>query len=197
VDAAAFLEEPRLPIREMKIPAKIQRRARKIKIFLMDVDGTLTPGTVCLQGFADGSVYEMKVFDAHDGAGLKLASIMGIRTGVITGRDSPAMARRAREIAMEFVIQGQPKKLEAYKGILAQAGVTDDEVAYLGDDLPDLPLLERVGLAVAVADAVPEVRQAAHYVTRVPGGRGAAREVVELILKSQKRWKEAIPQALA
>jgi 3-deoxy-D-manno-octulosonate 8-phosphate phosphatase (KDO 8-P phosphatase) len=137
------------------------------------------------------------VFDAHDGAGLKLASIMGIRTGVITGRDSPAMARRAREIAMEFVIQGQPKKLEAYKGILAQAGVTDDEVAYLGDDLPDLPLLERVGLAVAVADAVPEVRQAAHYVTRVPGGRGAAREVVELILKSQKRWKEAIPQALA
>ena len=186
-----------MPIREPKIPAEIERRARKIKVFLMDVDGTLTPRVVCLQGFPDGNVYEMKVFDAHDGAGLKLASIMGIRTGVITGRDSPAMTRRAREMSMEFVIQGQPKKLEAYKGILARAGVTDEEVAYLGDDLPDLPVLERVGLAVAVADAAREIRQAAHYITKFPGGRGAAREVVELILKSQKRWDEAIPQALA
>jgi len=95
------------------------------------------------------------------------------------------------------VIQGQARKLEAYKGILTRAGVSDEEVAYLGDDLPDLPLLERAGLAVAVGDAVVEVKRAAHYVTKAAGGRGAAREVVELILKSQGRWKEAIPRALA
>jgi 3-deoxy-D-manno-octulosonate 8-phosphate phosphatase (KDO 8-P phosphatase) len=186
-----------MPIREIKFPAKVMRRARKIRVFLMDVDGTLTRGVVCLVSFPDGSVGEMKVFDAHDGAGIKLASIMGIRTGLITGRDSTATTRRAREMAVEFVLQGQAKKLEAYKGILARAGVTDDEVAYLGDDLPDIPLLERAGLAVAVADAVPEVKRAAHYVTTVAGGCGAAREVVELILKSQGRWKSAIPKALA
>lgn len=186
-----------MPIRDLKFPADVMRRARKVRVFLMDVDGTLTPGTVCLQAFPDGSVAELKVFDAHDGAGIKLASIMGIRTGVITGRNTPAVAQRARETAMEFVIQGQPKKLEAYKGILVRAGVTDEEVAYLGDDLPDLPLLERAGLAVAVGDAVVEVKRAAHYITRAPGGRGAAREVVELILKAQRRWKDSVPRALA
>lgn len=137
------------------------------------------------------------MFHAHDGAGIKLASIMGIRTGLITGRDSPATARRARESSMEFVIQGQPKKLESYKAILTRAGVTDEEVAYVGDDLPDLPILQRVGLGVAVANAVVEVKRAARYVTVAKGGEGAIREVVELILKAQGRWKKAIPQALA
>ena len=189
-------KEP-MPIREIKFPVKVMRRARKIRVLLMDVDGTMTPGTVCLQSFPDGSVAEMKVFNAHDGAGIKLASIMGLRTGFITGRDSTANARRARESSMEFVIQGQPKKLEAYKSVLARAGVTDEEVAYVGDDLPDLPLLERVGLAVAVGDAVVEVKRAAHYITTVAGGHGAIREVVELILKAQGKWKKAIPQAIA
>ncbi len=184
-------------IREIKFPPKVLRRARNIRVLLMDVDGTLTPGYVCLQTFPDSSVAEMKMFNAHDGAGVKLASIMGLRTGLITGRDSPATARRAREMAMEFIIQGQPKKLEAYKAILTRAGVTDDEVAYIGDDLPDLPLLGRAGLAVAVADAVVEVKRAAHYITTVRGGEGAAREVVELILKAQGKWKKAIPQAIA
>jgi 3-deoxy-D-manno-octulosonate 8-phosphate phosphatase (KDO 8-P phosphatase) len=184
-------------VREIKFPAKVVRRARKIRVLLMDVDGTMTPRVVCLQAFPDGSVAEMKVFNAHDGAGIKLAGIMGIRTGLITGRDSPATSRRAREASMEFVVQGQAKKLEAYKGILVRAGVTDEEVAYVGDDLPDLPLLARAGLAVAVGDAVPEVKRAAHYVTMARGGDGAIREVVELILKSQGKWKQAIPQALA
>ena len=98
---------------------------------------------------------------------------------------------------MEFVIQGQAKKLDAYKAILIRAGVTDEEVAYVGDDLPDLPLLGRAGLAVAVANAVFEVKRAAHYVTLARGGDGAIREVVELILKAQGRWKKAIPQAIA
>lgn len=167
-----------MPIREIKFPAPVLRRAKPIKVLLMDVDGTMTPGYVCLQTFPDGSVAEMKMFHAHDGAGIKLASIMGIRTGLITGRDSPATARRARESSMEFVIQGQPKKLESYKAILTRAGVTDEEVAYVGDDLPDLPILQRVGLGVAVANAVVEVKRAARYVTVAKGGEGAIREVV-------------------
>lgn len=186
-----------MPIRELKFPVAAMRRARKIRVLLMDVDGTMTPGVVCLQSFPDGSVAEMKVFNAHDGAGIKLASIMGIRTGLITGRNSPATARRAREASMEFVIQGQARKLEAYKAILTRAGVADEEVAYVGDDLPDLPLLERAGLAVAVADAAYEVKRVAHYITVAKGGEGAIREVVELILKSQDRWKKAVPQAIA
>jgi 3-deoxy-D-manno-octulosonate 8-phosphate phosphatase (KDO 8-P phosphatase) len=143
--------------RELKFPPGVMRRAKKIRVLLMDVDGTMTPGYVCLQTFPDGSVAEMKMFNAHDGAGIKLAGIMGIRTGVITGRNSPATAQRAREAGIEFVAQGQPRKVEAYEDILARAGVTDQEVAYVGDDLPDLPLLQRVGLAVAVGDAVVEV----------------------------------------
>ena len=184
-------------VREVTFSAKVMRRARKIRLLLMDVDGTITPRVVCLQAFPDGRIGELKVFDAHDGAGIKLAGIMGIRSGLITGRDSPATARRAKEMGVEFVFQGKPKKLESYQTILASAGVTDEEVAYIGDDLPDLPLLERAGLAVAVADAAVEVKRAAHYITTVPGGRGAAREVVELILKSQGKWKKAIPQAIA
>jgi 3-deoxy-D-manno-octulosonate 8-phosphate phosphatase (KDO 8-P phosphatase) len=186
-----------MPIREIKFPAAALRRARPIRVLLTDVDGTLTNGDVCLQGFPDGSVVEMKVFNAHDGAGLKLASLMGLRTGLITGRDSIATTRRARECSMEFVIQGQAKKLESYKAVLTRAGVADEEVAYVGDDLPDLPLLKRAGLAIAVANAVVEVRRAAHYVTTVPGGAGAVREAVELILKAQGKWAKAVPMAIA
>ncbi len=184
-------------IREIRFPSQVVRRAKSIRVLLMDVDGTMTPRYVCLQSFPDGSVAEMKMFNAHDGAGVKLAGIMGIRTGLITGRSSPATARRARESSMEFVMQGQPKKLEAYKAILTRAGVTDEQVAYIGDDLPDLPLLERAGLAVAVADAVVEAKRAAHYITTAAGGQGAVREVVELILKSQNLWKKALPMAIA
>jgi len=184
-------------IRDIRFPPKVLRRAKSIRLLLMDVDGTMTPGYVCLQSFPDGSVCEMKMFNAHDGAGIKLASIMGIRTGLITGRESPATARRAREASMEFVVQGQAKKLDAYKAILIRAGVSDHEVAYVGDDLPDIPILERAGLAVAVADARVETRRAAHYTTVARGGEGAIREVVELILKAQGKWNKAIPQAIA
>ncbi len=122
---------------------------------------------------------------------------MGLRMGLITGRDSAATTRRAREASMEFVFQGRAKKLVAYEEILRTARVTDEAVAYIGDDLPDLPLLRRAGLAVAVGNAVPEVKQAAHYVTARSGGQGAVREVIELILKAQGRWSEAIPRAIA
>jgi 3-deoxy-D-manno-octulosonate 8-phosphate phosphatase (KDO 8-P phosphatase) len=188
---------------ESLAPPDVLTRASKIKLFLMDVDGTLTDGGVCLiSTTAAGSagepiVSEMKVFSAHDGQGLSLAHTMGIQTGFITGRSSPAVARRAEELKVTFVYLGQAKKTEAFEECMQKAGVTEKEVAYLGDDLPDIPLARRAGLAVCVADAAPELAAICDFTTRQPGGQGAAREVVELILKAQGRWEEAVPQALA
>ena len=172
-------------------------RARKIRLFLMDVDGTLTDGGVCLMSLPDGEIAEMKVFDAHDGQGLSLAHTMGIKTGFITGRKSPAVRRRAEELGVEFVYLGQAKKMAAYEECMQKAGVTEEEIAYLGDDLPDMPLARRSGLAVAVANAAFELKAVSHYITQAAGGKGAAREVIELILKAQGRWEEAVPQARA
>jgi 3-deoxy-D-manno-octulosonate 8-phosphate phosphatase (KDO 8-P phosphatase) len=180
------------------VPPEILDRARKIKLFLMDVDGTITDGSVNLISLADGGgVSEMKAFNSQDGMGLKLAHTMGIRTGFITGRKSPAVSQRARELNVEFVYLGQATKTAAFNECLQKAGVQEDEVAYMGDDLPDMPVAKRAGLAVAVADAAPELKAIAHYVTVRQGGKGTAREVVELILKAQGRWEEAIPKALA
>jgi 3-deoxy-D-manno-octulosonate 8-phosphate phosphatase (KDO 8-P phosphatase) len=138
---------------------------------------------------------EMKAFHSQDGAGLKLARESGLRTGVISGRDSAAVTRRAAEVGMEFVYQGRAEKLPAYEEILRVTGVRDAEVAYIGDDLPDLPILERVGLAVAVANAVPEVRRAAHHVTRRTGGDAGVREAIEGILKAQGKWRAVAQRA--
>jgi 3-deoxy-D-manno-octulosonate 8-phosphate phosphatase (KDO 8-P phosphatase) len=178
-------------------------RARKIKLFLMDVDGTLTDGGVCLISTtaSDGSgavtVSEMKVFDAKDGQGLSLAHTMGIQTGFITGRRSPAVAKRAEELRVTFVYLGQAKKTEAFEECVRKAGVTEEEVAYLGDDLPDIPLAKRAGLAISVADGADELKAVCHFTTQRLAGKGAAREVVELILKAQGRWEQAVPMALA
>jgi 3-deoxy-D-manno-octulosonate 8-phosphate phosphatase (KDO 8-P phosphatase) len=178
-------------------------RARKIKLFLMDVDGTLTDGGVCLisSTATDDSgtppVFEMKVFNAQDGQGLSLAHTMGIQTGFITGRHSPAVAKRAAELKVTYVYLGQAKKTQAFEECMQKAGVLEEEVAYMGDDLPDIPLARRAGLAVCVADGAPELAAICHFTTRRLAGRGAAREVVELILKAQGRWDEAVPQALA
>jgi 3-deoxy-D-manno-octulosonate 8-phosphate phosphatase (KDO 8-P phosphatase) len=177
-------------------------RARKIKLFLMDVDGTLTDGGICIISAiaADGTepaVTEMKVFNAQDGQGLSLAQTMGIQTGFITGRHSPAVAQRAKELKVSFVYLGQAKKTQAFEECMQKAGVTEDEVAYMGDDLPDIPLAKRAGLAVCVADGAPELKAVCHYTTQRLAGRGSAREVVELILKAQGRWEEAVPLALA
>lgn len=176
-------------------------RARKIKVFLMDVDGTITDGSVCLIASTDeagtGIVQEMKIFDAQDGQGLSLAHTMGIRTGFITGRRSPAVLRRAQETKVDYVYLGQPKKTAAFEEILEKAQVAAEEVCWMGDDLPDIPLAERVGLAVSVRDGAPELQRICHYVTKRPAGKGSAREVIELILKAQNRWDEAVPQALA
>lgn len=173
-------------------------RARKIKLFLMDIDGTLTDGGVCLISLPNnGGVAEMKGFNSQDGLGLTLAHTMGIKTGFITGRHSPAVAQRADESHVDFVYLGQADKTAAFEECMRKAQVGEDEVAYMGDDLPDLSIARRAGLAIAVANAVPELKAISHYVTRAQGGRGTAREVVEPILTAQGRWKEAIPLALA
>jgi len=163
----------------------------------MDVDGVLTDGHIWLISQPDGSATEMKAFSAYDGAGLKLARMAGLRTGLITGRDSAATMRRARELEMEFVYQGSAEKIVAYRKLLQRAGVAESEIAYVGDDLPDLPILDRVGLAIAVANAVPEVKACAHYVTRTSGGSGAVREVVDLLLRAQGKWQNLYSQAKA
>jgi 3-deoxy-D-manno-octulosonate 8-phosphate phosphatase (KDO 8-P phosphatase) len=188
---------------ESLAPPDVLTRARKIKLFLMDVDGTLTDGGVCListvatDGAGEPVVSEMKVFSAHDGQGLSLAHTMGIQTRFITGRSSPAVARRAEELKVTFVYLGQAMKTEAFEECTQKAGVTENEVAYLGDDLPEIPLARRAGLAVCVANGAPELAAICHFTTRRSGGHGAAREVVELILKAQGRWEKAVPQALA
>jgi 3-deoxy-D-manno-octulosonate 8-phosphate phosphatase (KDO 8-P phosphatase) len=180
-----------------KISPALRKRAARIKVLLMDVDGTMTDGSVTLLSQNDGSALEIKTFDAHDGQGLTLAHTAGLRTGCITGRESPALLRRAREMKMEFVYMKQPVKMPAYEEILQKTGVSDSAVAFIGDDLPDLPLMRRAGLAVAVGDSVPEVKQVAHYVTRALAGRGAIREAVELVLKSKGIWAEMIDKARA
>jgi len=181
----------------MKISSSLKKRAAQIQVLLMDVDGTMTDGSVALLSQADGTALEIKIFDAHDGQGLTLAHTAGIRTGCITGRESSALVWRAREMQMEFVYMKQPLKVPAYEEILKKAGVSDSVVAYIGDDLPDIPLMRRVGLAVAVGDAVPEVKKAAHYTTKAHAGHGAVREAIEMIIKSKGIWKETTEKARA
>ncbi|HEY6769871.1 MAG TPA: HAD hydrolase family protein [Candidatus Sulfotelmatobacter sp.] len=180
-----------------KIDPALKERAAQIKLLLMDVDGTMTDGSVTLLSQTDGTALEIKTFDAHDGQGLTLAQSAGLRTGCITGRESVALLRRAHEMKMDFIYMKQPVKMPAYEEILQKAGVADSAVAYVGDDLPDIPLMRRAGLAIAVGDAVPEVKAAAHYTTKAVAGHGAIREAVELLLKSKGIWEEMIDKARA
>jgi 3-deoxy-D-manno-octulosonate 8-phosphate phosphatase (KDO 8-P phosphatase) len=183
--------------RETKIPTKLAQRAKKIQVLLMDVDGTMTSGAVTLLSTEEGTALEIKTFDAHDGQGLTLAHTAGLRTGVITGRESAALRRRCKEMDIEFVYEKQALKIPAYEEILKKAGVQESEVAYVGDDLPDIKVMRRVGLAVAVGNAAPEVKKVAHYVTKAGGGKGAVREAIEMILKSKGVWDDVIEKARA
>ncbi len=183
--------------RSTKISAAVRKRAARIKVMLMDVDGTITDGSVALLSQPDGSALEIKTFDAHDGQGISLGRTAGLRMGVITGRESPALRRRMNELNVEFVYEKQAHKIAAYEEIVKKTGVREEEVAFLGDDLPDLSVMRRVGLAVAVGNAAPEVKHLAHYTTVRNGGKGAARELVELILRSKGIWDEMIDKARA
>ena len=164
----------------------IDARAQRIKLLLMDCDGVLTDGRLILLPGGD----EQKTFHARDGQGIKLCERAGLQTGIISGRASGAVERRVLELGMTYVRQNQKNKIKAFEELLAQAKVSAHECAFIGDDLPDIPVMRRVGFAVAVADAVVETKQAAHYVTKVAGGRGAVREVTDLILKAQGGWEE-------
>jgi 3-deoxy-D-manno-octulosonate 8-phosphate phosphatase (KDO 8-P phosphatase) len=170
--------------------ASIERRASHIKLLLMDCDGVLTDGRL----FLLESGAEQKSFHTHDGLGLSLFHRAGLKSGIITGRSSHSVTRRAAELGVEFVQQGKAEKVEAFEQVMQLAGVSENEVAFVGDDLTDIPVMQRSELAVAVADARPETISIAHYVTLARGGRGAVREVIELILKSQGRWNELVEQ---
>jgi len=163
-------------------------RARKTRLLMMDVDGVLTDGRI----IQDGQGHELKVFDVKDGHGIVIAHRAMLQTALISGRASETITQRAGELGIKLVFQKVWNKLEVYEKILVDTELTHDEVAYIGDDLIDIPLLRRVGLAVAVADAVDEVKAAAHVVTQRPGGQGAVREVIELILKAQGHWDSLI-----
>lgn len=166
----------------------INARASKVKLLLMDVDGVLTSGKLYNVPGPDGAMVESKGFDSQDGIGLQWLNWHGIKTGVISGRLSPATAERARQCKMAYVYQGHIEKIPILEEILADAKVDSNEVAYIGDDFTDTVIMHRVGFAIATANARTEVKGEAHYVTQAMGGEGAVREVVELLLKAQGLW---------
>ena len=189
-------------------------RARKIKLILFDVDGVLTDGKIWIFPSPAGqqsvlerlsnrgeetdrevrgtNLIEAKGFNAHDGAGISLARLGGIKTGLITKRMSETVALRARDLKMEHVYQGTHNKVAALEEILGKDGITAAEVAFVGVDVIDLPVMRRCGLAIAVKNARPEVKSEAHWVTPHAGGDGAARDAIEYVLKAQGKWKKAI-----
>ncbi len=165
----------------------IQDRAKNIQMFIMDIDGVLTDGRIIYT--SDGQ--EMKNFDVRDGFGIRLAHRAGIKTTVITARQSSIVARRSLELEITEIRQNALKKLPVYEEILLKYQLQDEQIAYIGDDLIDMPILRRVGLSITVADAHPEVKQMVHYITENKGGRGAVRESIEMILKAQGSWQKA------
>jgi 3-deoxy-D-manno-octulosonate 8-phosphate phosphatase (KDO 8-P phosphatase) len=166
----------------------LTKRAAAVRLLVLDVDGVLTDGRITYT--ADG--IEIKSFHVRDGSAVKLWERLGGRVAIISGRTSKAVDVRAAELGIAWVVQGASDKSAAFGRVLDTAGVTAAETCAVGDDLPDLPLLRECGLGVAVADACPEARAAAGYVTHTRGGHGVVREVVELLLRAQGRWAEAV-----
>jgi 3-deoxy-D-manno-octulosonate 8-phosphate phosphatase (KDO 8-P phosphatase) len=161
----------------------VKQRAARIKLVVFDVDGVLTDGRL----YYGAGGEELKVFHVHDGQGMKRLQKAGVQLAIISGRDSAAVTRRMQDLGIEHVFQGDEHKLPIFERLLQKLGLSPEQVACVGDDLPDLPLLQKAGLAVAVANAMPVLKQAAHHVTSARGGRGAAREVCDLIIDAQGR----------
>ena len=176
-------------------------RARKIKLLLFDVDGVLTDGKIYLFPVpSEGKqpiVVEAKGFSAHDGAGISLARIGGLKTGLITRRNSETVALRARDLKLEYVYQGIRDKLAAFQEIMSKEGISASQAAFVGDDVIDLPPMQNCGFSIAVANARSEVKRRAHYVTPHAGGEGALRDAIEFILKAQGKWKQAVKEYVA
>jgi len=167
---------------------KLDQRCQAVRLILSDVDGVLTDGGVIL----DNRGIETKTFHIRDGTGIKIWRRAGYRFGLVTGRNSHIVQLRAAELDVEIVRQGVDDKLRVVKQIIDELGLAPESACYIGDDLPDLPVIRSVGLGVAVADAAEEVRREAHYTTSVAGGKGAVREAIEMILKNQRRWDDLI-----
>ena len=159
-----------------------------IRLLLLDVDGVMTDGGIIY----DINGVETKVFNVKDGHGIKMLQRHGIEVGIITGRTSPVVDIRAKELGIELVYQGSLKKLESYHDVKQKTGLNDCQIAYVGDDVIDVPVMRRVAFAAAPADALIEARTVAHYVTTCAGGRGAVREVCDLILKGRGLWDEVV-----
>ena len=174
------------------VESAIQERAARIKLLLMDCDGVLTDGRIWI--LENGE--DQKAFHTRDGLGIDLLHRAGLKSGIISGRTSSALERRAQSLGVSYLWQGRDDKRQAFADTLVQAQVVNEEVAFIGDDLTDLPLMAQSGLAIAVADAVADVRERAHYVTQANGGYGAVREVVELILRAQDRWDDLVKSYL-
>jgi 3-deoxy-D-manno-octulosonate 8-phosphate phosphatase (KDO 8-P phosphatase) len=162
------------------------RKAKDVRLLILDVDGVLTDGKII---YTDGGE-EIKSFNVKDGHGLKLLMRAGIEVAVITGRRSRVVEHRCKDLGISCVFQGCKDKIEAYHRLLKEKNLTDDEVGFVGDDLTDIPVLERVGFSATVADGTEEVKQRVHYVARAKGGEGAVREICEAICKLQNKWDE-------
>lgn len=174
------------------ITPELNARLIKIKLFLCDVDGILTDSSIFI-----GLAEEIKRFHIRDGLGLVMLREQGIKVGWVSRRPSTATTRRAEELKIDFLEQNKSGKVAVVESLLAKTGLGWDEVSYMGDDVVDLGVMRRVGLAATVADAVDEAKAAAHYVTKADGGRGGVREVVELVLKAQGRWKSVLAEYTA
>ena len=168
------------------LPQDVVQRASRVSVLLLDVDGVLTDGRIVYAEYGD----ELKFFDVQDGAGLVFWNRVGLKSAIITARKSKLLKRRATETRVDFLAQGQLLKLPMYEKLLKRFRVTDEQVCAIGDDLMELPILRRVGLAVAVPNAVEEVKRVSHYVTQRSGGRGAVREVIDLVLRSKGLWEQ-------
>ncbi len=166
----------------------IDDRCKRIELILSDVDGVMTDGGVLY----DNQGIEIKKFSIRDGLGIRLWQKAGLKFGVLTARTSHIVKVRAAELGIEIVRQGFEDKLPVAKEVMTELGLSPEQVCFIGDDLTDVPVMRYVGLGVAVADAAPEVCEAADHVTRIPGGRGAVRETVEVLLKSKNRWEGLI-----
>jgi 3-deoxy-D-manno-octulosonate 8-phosphate phosphatase (KDO 8-P phosphatase) len=173
-------------------PATLDAAFKRVRLLLCDVDGVLTDASVFI-----GGAQELKQFNIQDGLGLVNLRRQGLKVGWISSRPSPATTRRARELKIDFLRQEKGSKVCAVESLLAQTGFRWDEVCYMGDDIVDLGVLKRAGVAVAVANGVAEARAAADYVTRASGGHGAVREVGELILKAQNKWARIVAECAA
>lgn len=166
----------------------LKQRLKNVKLLILDVDGVLTNGQIIL----DHQGKEIKIFDVQDGFSIVVFHRMGYKVAIISARASDAVLARAKDLKIEKIYQDARPKINAYQQLLSEMNLKDHEVCFVGDDLPDVEILRKVGVAVSVANAVKEVKSAAHYVTRRQGGQGAVREIIELILKTQGRWDEVL-----